>query len=469
MADIGTWEFKQNIWDAVGYKPHHLEVERFHQSTSRTKVVVCPARSSKSYSSAKDLLPDLFVSNTRHWILGPSYSLAEKEFRYIHEDLMLLHSSMGLPKPTRKSVAPKSGGLFLEYGAPWNVIIEGKTADNPQSLLGEKVNTILYSEAAQLPRLIYEKYAHPRTATTQGTERIATTPESKAEWVFELFEKGRAGHPGIESFNWDVTANPEFPLDELEDARRRLGEDNPYFREQYLGEWVVYSGLVYPTFDKNAHVIEPFRIPDHWPRYRGIDFGSRDPFVCLWCAVGQHGELYFYREYYETQSSIPTIEHARKIKEMSGAENIRMTVCDPAGKQLINDFMSHGISPIKAGNNDRTAGRIRVMEYMQPVRNGAPPYSRHAVRSNGRIMNPLLYIFNNCENLIQELKWYRWKESRGVESEKERTEGSDHAVDCMRYLCVEHPSPIKTRAKSTPYSFDWWAKRNSNHANGKRR
>jgi len=455
-AQWSTPEFRWNIYEKLGYSPIHPDVLRFHNSNARVKVSVCPRRASKSYYAAKDVLPLLFKPNGKVWIVGPDYYLAEKEFRYLHDDMMAL-TKMGLPGPTICHTSPKSGGLFIKW--PWGATLEGKTAENPRTLLGEAVDAIVYSEAAQLPNGIRERYTQPTLITTRGREIIPTTPDSRAEWVYQLWERGMVGDmPEIETFSWDITANPTYPKEEFELAKKMYGAESPEFKEQYLGEWVFYTGLVYPMFNKDLHVIEPFKIPDNWPRYRAIDFGARDPFVCLWAAVGPEREIYFYREYYEKNPSIATPQHVEKIKQLTGNESISNTVADPSGAQLRNDLIYHGLSPVKAGDNDRTLGRRRVMEYMTPNTDGVPPWNKRDKRSS-RDKWPRMYIFNTLQETVNELKFYRWKESRQIEGDKERTEGSDHGVDCLRYLLMERPSPKQELMRTPVGSFEYYRKK----------
>ena len=104
---------KWKLFDLLGYKVHHGAVRNFHNSTARVKVCSAPRRSTKSYSAAKDALATVLMPNTRTWIVGPSYGLAEKEFRYIHEDLVLRRKEIGLPKPTICLTNARSGQLYI--------------------------------------------------------------------------------------------------------------------------------------------------------------------------------------------------------------------------------------------------------------------------------------------------------------------------------------------------------------------
>ena len=166
---------KWKLFELLGYKTYHPEVKRFHNSKSRIKVCSAPRRSTKSYSAAKDLLATILMPDTRTWIVGPTYTLAEKEFRYIHEDLVLKRGTLGLPKPKVCHNNARAGNLYIRF--PWGSVVEGKSADNPESLLGDAVDQVLYSEAAQLPRHIRERYVQPTVITKKGIEIIPTTPE----------------------------------------------------------------------------------------------------------------------------------------------------------------------------------------------------------------------------------------------------------------------------------------------------
>lgn len=434
---------KWKLFKLLGYDNEHKEVRRFHNSNAKIKVVCAPRRGSKSYAAAHDVLTDILIPETRGWIVGPTYDLAEKEFRYIHQRLVLERKKTGLPGPKTCFSNARTGQLLIRF--PWGSIVEGKSSARPESLLGEAVDWIIYSEAAQLPRQIRERYTEPTLQTTQGRELVPTTPQMTAEWVYELFTYGQEGNfSEIDSFHWGVDANPAYPMEEFERAKKFHGADSPVFREQYLGEWVFYGGLVYPQFNPQMHVIEPFEIPKHWKMIRSIDFGHRDPFVCLFGFVGPENEIYITQEYYNTEG-VSLREHAVQIKGYTKDYKVGDTVADPEGRQQIEDLTYEQIYCNNA-INDRGAGRMRVTEYLTPTPDGPQPFpDREKPRLKEKY--PRLYIFNTCKELLRELRFFRWKEGKNIEGERERTEGDDHAMDALRYLVMTRPSPFKLRTR----------------------
>lgn len=441
---------KKKLFNSVGYETHHPEVDRFHASNAKVKVCSAPRRSTKSFASAHEMMPYCVIPGTVSWIVGPSYEVAEKEFRVIDDKLVLGREKAGLAKPDIRFTNPRAGPPTIQW--PWGAILKCRSADNLDSTLGEATNCIIYSEAARMKREVRERFVEPTTNTLDGQEIIPSTPQGAAEWMRELHEAGQSGKfYDIESFHWDVSANPIYNYKKMEQAIQYYGIDHPAVREQYFGEWVFYGGLVYPIFDEKVHIIEPFDIPKRWARYRSIDFGSRDPFACGWWAVGENQEIYLYDEYYYELGDRSTPRHAEEIKNITGSDDIVSTVCDPQSRQLIEDMCYHGV-PCYGGDNSISAGRQRVLEYLTPNTSGVRPFPLQGEITE-RKKWPRVYVFSHCKKWRREQRQYRFKEGKQIEGEKEKTEGDDHMMDLTRYFFMTRPSPLKMINELNPNSF----------------
>ena len=450
---LWTPESQALLYESVGYRKtitrpdgtvwtRPVETDRFlFNWDKREHVVICPARASKSYSAAYKALPLILGREakkdgtgpkpTRGWIVGPTYELAEKEFRYVWEVLMDLGPRIGWPKPALARDSKKGGDLYILTA--WGSEIVGKSADKPQSLLGEQLDWVILSEAAQLPGDIWTRYLEPRLATTRGYAILPTTPDAGALWLYELYTKGLEGNALVDSYSWDVTGNPIYPIEEFESKKAFYGEQHPVFQEQYLGKWTFYSGVVYGhDFDITRNVIDlpPEGIPAEWRRIRSIDFGYRDPFVCLWAALTPDGEIWIYREHYQTQRAMA--EHASVIRQRSEGEDILYTVADSSEPQSIADLRRLGVSALEA-NRDRRAGRMLVGDYL---RSGRLKFVRGAV-----------------PELMREIAWYRWDKDKDKEGAKEATIGDDHAMDALRYLIMSRPRPATQPFRIPRHSF----------------
>jgi hypothetical protein len=191
---------------------------------------------------------------------------------------------------------------------------------------------------------------------------------------------------------------------------------------------------------------------------RGIDPGHRDPFVTLGCAIGPDAELYFFNEYYSREGK-GIREHAIHIKRSYDGRRVITTVGDPQAAQSIDDLCTEGI-PTISGNHDRTAGRLRVLEYMTPTEDGVPPWSiRDLPARFVRKKWPRMYIFSSCKETLREMRYFRWHEGAKREGEREKTEGEDHAMDTMRYIIMTRPAPYRMLARTSRNSFQGWMNR----------
>ena len=88
-----------------------------------------------------------------------------------------------------------------------------------------------------------------------------------------------------------MEADPEYVhnLETLPEHLRRAHLD---------GDWNVLIGQFFTEFRTDRHVVTPFELPEHWRRFRSMDWGYNDPCCVLWHAVSPDGRVYTYRELY---------------------------------------------------------------------------------------------------------------------------------------------------------------------------
>jgi phage terminase large subunit len=182
------------------------------------------------------------------------------------------------------------------------------------------------------------------------------------------------------------------------------------------GRFTTYFGLVYKEFNKPTHVVQPFDIPSSWVRYRGIDFGFTNPFVCLWVARSPDDEFYVYKEYYKAQTSIMT--HIEVINDRSTGESFQGTYADPENSEDRSVMRKHGI-PNLAAKKDVQRGIEKMQEKLK-------------VRDNGK---PSLYVFSTCKNTIGEFLSYSYpKGTKARNASDLPIPKRDHAVSALRYV-----------------------------------
>ena len=206
------------------------------------------------------------------------------------------------------------------------------------------------------------------------------------------------------------------------DLPTKFGQEYP---ENDEDPFTVKVGRVYPTFEPTIHQVYPDPdtgkyppIGKDWKRYRAVDFGWTNPFVCLWIAVNKDAEVFVYHEWYKRE--MRTEEHVPIINARSRGKKFQWTVCD------------HDAD----GRADLNAGGI-------PTVNALKKYSLEfgfdllrkllVVKPNGRSS---LFVYSDCEGLIGEFLNYAYPEAKGdTQSEKPKQEW-DHALDALRYFVV---------------------------------
>jgi len=224
------------------------------------------------------------------------------------------------------------------------------------------------------------------------------------------------------------------------------------------GDWDAVEGAYFDKFDKNKHIIKPFKIPEHWYKIRAFDWGYSAPFCALWIAISDgkpvesddkltsfpKGAAIVYREWYG--ASKPNVglrlenkDIAAGIIEREKRDMMDDMVADPAiwiqsgGLSIGEQMMNEGCFFRKA-DNKRLAGWQQV---------------RQRIEGDNNV--PMLYIFSNCNALVRTLPAMQHDKTKPEDLD---TTSEDHAIDTLRYGLMARPY---VRTKVDPPS-EWDAK-----------
>ena len=304
---------------------------------------------------------------------------------------------------------------------------------------GSSLDFVWFDE--EPPREIYEE-CRMRVLDRKGDIFGTMTPLKGLTFLFDEIYLNKRGDPEVwyEFMEW--ADNPFLDKKETERMSAALGERE--LESRRYGRFCVEEGLVYPEFDERIHVIEPFPVPFEWQDMISIDPGLNNPLSAHWYAVDFDGNVYAVAEHYEAKRDIDY--HARRIKEISeelgwhtdfqgrlgalidSAANQRTL----AGVKSVSElFYERGINVNANVNKDLFAGIARVKSYLLGGGGGQR-----------------LYVFNNCVNLIREIKGYFWGSG-----DMPRKRG-DHAMDELRYLLMTKPKNALPDPLPTPVMRD---------------
>lgn len=229
----------------------------------------------------------------------------------------------------------------------------------------------------------------------------------------------------------------EYIMDNDPDYVRML-QNLPYERRRAMldGDWDVFEGQFFPEFNRDIHVITPFKIPSDWRIFRTRDYGL-DKLACYWVACDYQNTFYVYKELYE--SNLIVSEAGRKINEMTD-EKIYLDLIPPdlynknsqTGKSAADIFYKESGHILTKANNDRPNGWLAVKEMLALKKNMFGDYK------------PQIYIFDNCVNLIRCMPELVYNPKKPNDCATEPHEIT-HAPDAIRYLCASWTTPPTKR------------------------
>lgn len=308
--------------------------------------------------------------------------------------------------------------------------------DQPTRCLSTEWDRIYLFEAIEFNQneteILLTRCRHSATAYNQIV--YETNPGVPAHFLNRLANEGRltrkvTRHRDNPKY-WDHGKNEPTPegvkylalLDRLTGHRRARLRD---------GKWAASEGLVYPEFDIAIHGIN--EMPkgwQHWTKYRAIDFGYVDPFICQWWAVNG-GVSYLYREIYHSGRIIE--DHARQIKALSGDESYECTVSDH-DREDRETLHRHGVETVPAVK-DIDLGMNEFRARLLPSGNGKPRI--RILRGCTVEIDPVLAEAHRPTSTQDEFDCHKWKQRGGVTAtgvpKDEPVDADNHGLDAGRY------------------------------------
>jgi phage terminase large subunit len=151
-------------------------------------------------------------------------------------------------------------------------------------------------EANAFTRQDYEEIIGRVRHTAADWQQIilTTNPDSPSHWIYKDLIAG--GNASV--YYSGASDNPYNSPAYLANLEKLTG----VMRDRLvLGKWVQAEGAIYNEYDPALHVIDPGQCPEFIRRFRVIDFGYSNPFVCQWWGMDADGRMYRYREIYQTR------------------------------------------------------------------------------------------------------------------------------------------------------------------------
>ena len=433
----------------TGRKKHKKQIA-FHKCKKRNRWIFGGNRSGKTECGAVECVymargihpyrknrPNVFG-----WVVSLSQQVQrdvaqKKILQYLApewiEDIAMTVGKKGSPSGVIDQIRVKNvfGGVS---------VIGFKSCDQGrEKFQGASLDFVWFDE--EPPKDIYDE-CRMRVMDRAGDIFGTMTPLKGLTFVFDEIYMNRGNNPEVwyEFMEW--ADNPFLKKSEIELFESSL--DEKQLESRRYGKFCVNEGLVYPEFDERIHVIAPFPIPFEWQDQISIDPGLNNPLSAHWYCTDYDGNVYVIAEHYEAKRDID--HHAERIRRISEAlgwhTDFKGRLCalidsaanqrTLAGSKSVSElFYERGINVNANVDKNLFAGIARVKSYLKG--------------ENGK---PRLYIFENCVNLIRELKGYFWGEG---DVPKKR---DDHALDELRYYLMTKPRAASAATAMTAVQRD---------------
>lgn len=374
------------MFDALGQTSDPWQRELL-LAPDRQLLLNCSRQAGKSTTAAVLALHTvLFRRNSLVLLVSPTLRQSQELYRKVLD----VYHALGGPLRT---VAESCGRLELANGSRV-LALPGREG----TIRGfSKVALLIIDEASRVPDELYHA-VRPMLAVSQGRLVVLSTPFGCRGFFYREWTGDGPWKRVRVTWRDCPRITPEFIAEE----RRAFGES--WVRQEYEGEFMAMTGLVFPDFAKC--VADPWPNPTGKP-VGGIDFGWRNPFAAVWGVHDRDDVLWIAGEYYRSRSLMH--EYAAVLKQQKSV----MWYADCAGSREINELRVAGLA-IRAG--DSSPGAIR--------------FGIAAVAS--RIATGRLKVHPSaCPNLLQEAQRYHYGEAGDGENP---VDADNHALAALRYL-----------------------------------
>lgn len=386
---------------------------------SRWRVVSAGRRFGKTFLSINEIAKEARYPNKRIIYIAPTYRQAKTA---IWDDLVTqLYNRRWVDKVNQSELT-----ITLVNGS--KIFI--RSSENREALRGSYYHFAIFDECADIQPETFFQVVRPMLSQTQGKALFIGTPKSK-NWFYDLWLLGGV-QQDWESFSFTSLQGGHIPPEEIEAARRDLGEKE--FEQEYMAAFVTYSQTVFYAFSEQNMKIAP-QIEHLTALHCAVDFNV-SPMSCV-VFLKQGDVSYAIDEILIWGSN--SYEMVKEIHNRYGNHRQYYAYPDASGAKRTTN--STGVTDHIIFQNNG----FRLM-----VDSVNPPVLETIAAVNARLCNQMgerkLFIDPKCRNLREALIKHSFKEGTKI-PEKGGANDYTHITDCVRYY-VHKNHPILPNGKN---------------------
>jgi hypothetical protein len=330
----------------------------------------------------------------------------------------------------RKVVKKKNNqGVF----AKWTDVKSGSTIQvmsnkqAPEVFEGEDLDLIIWDE----PPIRDIAIACARGLIDRLGRELYCMTLLKEAWVHRevinaIDEKTKKPDRTVFSVDGDIWTNLGFGITEegIDQFAKKLTEEEKEARLH--GKPSYLSGLVYPTYKRQVHLVERFPVPTNWIVDIGIDFHPRKQQAILFVATDERQERYVIDEIWDYGDGDVI---ADAILRRIGRNNYRVgrVIIDPLSK---GDDQNDENTTFRKIQRKLWRHEIPLHVATKDIGSGIVTVKDHLLGPNNK---PSLFIFDDCVRTLYEIEGYMWDK----ETQKPLKENDDMMENLYRLLLLD--------------------------------
>ena len=346
-------------------------------------------RSGKTYSICQALIGWCVENKNAGWVITIIRKTMPSLKASVMRDFFQILENEGWYSPANHN---KSSSQYNLFGN----MIEFVSIDQPARIRGRKRHIAFLNECNELT---FEDF----TQTILRTSEIMImdfNPSDVFSWIYDKVMTRK----DASFFKSTYLDNPFLDENTIKEIEYLKLTDANYWRIYGLGERGLNIAAIFPHFNQVDEIPERAKFVSF-----GLDWGFTNDATALISVYKDGLDLYVQEHLYET--GLTNNDLSRKMRDLEIER--KEIIADSAEPKSITELSRQGflIKGAKKGPDS--------------IRLGIDVMKRHRI-----------YITNESINLIKEMQSYKWKTDRNGNQINEPESGNDHAIDALRYVCL---------------------------------
>lgn len=422
-------------------KTYAIDVEDTHDYCITAKNILV-GNSGKTYFATQHSWLSAAIKQGRYFVVFKTYKQAHE---VVWRQYVPLIPKQLIYKKNEQDLLIELHYIKGDIKMPWGEVVtiehdENKPrstiqllgSDQSDSHRGFKADGIIFDEYAdQSPDNWDAVYKHFFT-TTNGWAIFMGTPRGYNHF-YDLIQFAQENDRWFyQKATWRDSpyVSEQFINEEKQEAEKR-GTLSTFMQEVEL-EFRAVQGAVFPSFNRDIHIIKPEQVPPlgQLSIYIGMDFGYHTTAV-IFAGIDKDDNWYIFDEVYGREEQLEDV--VPRIRGKLTDQRLVLMVGDSQAKDAIMYMNQKGfpIVPVtKYGSSNVPGGSIAhgidlIRQKLKPRQQliGFP--------------KPSIFFASNCKNLIQEIEAYKYPEEKKDRNPSELpVKENDHGPDALRYLVL---------------------------------